>query len=179
MQPCCAPCTGFVLVPLHTSFLDRSAKFLHSRPSWRFYLDTLDTAGRSSTRCEIAAGSEAAMTQATERKPLKAKLHHCSLITSDTERSAKFYVGLLGFEVLDSRPKNLSHGGIWFGTGAFQIHLIEMPNVDPVEGRPAYVGHDRHTAFVIPDLAALTEILDREKIPYSGSSSGRKVAFFR
>lgn len=40
------------------------------------------------------------------------------------------------------------------------IHLMELPNPDPLTGRPEHGGHDRHTCVEIRDVSKLKAILD-------------------
>ena len=65
----------------------------------------------------------------------------------------RFYRDLLGLAVDDSRP-DLAFPGVWFRLGDRQLHLLEVPNPDPVSGRPAHGGRDRHTAVTVSDLDA-------------------------
>ena len=59
------------------------------------------------------------------------------------------------------------------------IHLMELPNPDPVDGRPDHGGRDRHAAFGIDDVKPLVERLERHGVPYTMSKSGRAAVFFR
>ena len=66
--------------------------------------------------------------------------------------------------------------------GVFQKkvqNLIELPNPDPVEGRPAHAGRDRHLAVKVTDLDGLQQKLIDNKITISISKSGRKALFCR
>ncbi len=105
-------------------------------------------------------------------------LHHASLIVSDTRRSLAFYRGLLGMTVEPERP-DLGYPGAWLNIGDQQVHLLELPNPDPVVGRPAHGGRDRHLAFQVADFAGLIERLDQAGVPYTVSRSGRKALFCR
>jgi glyoxylase I family protein len=105
-------------------------------------------------------------------------LHHASLIVADTARALGFYRDILGLETLADRP-DLGFPGAWLAVGARQIHLLELPNPDPVEGRPAHGGRDRHLALIAPDLAPLLARLDAAGIPYTRSRSGRRALFCR
>jgi len=105
-------------------------------------------------------------------------IHHVSLLISDTVRSLSFYRGVLGLEQVIERP-NLDFPGAWLAVGAQQIHLLELPSPEPVEGRPAHGGWDRHLALSIDDLEALIVRLDQAGIDYSLSRSGRKALFCR
>jgi glyoxylase I family protein len=110
--------------------------------------------------------------------PLVTALHHVSFIVADTNRSLRFYRDLLGLRVDASRP-DLGYPGAWLLLGGQQVHLLELPNPDATEGRPAHGGHDRHLAMSVPDLDTLAERLSKAGIPYSLSRSGRRALFCR
>lgn len=105
-------------------------------------------------------------------------LHHVSMIVADTARALAFYRDVLGLRVDPARP-DLGYPGAWLDLGAQQIHLLELPNPDPVAGRPAHGGRDRHCAFTIGDLDALRQRLDAAHIRYTLSRSGRRALFVR
>lgn len=104
---------------------------------------------------------------------------HASVLVADTNRALEFYVGVLGLEQNHARP-NLSYPGAWLDLAeGGQIHLIELPNPDPVHDRPAHGGRDRHTALTVSDLDQIIAELDRAALSYSLSSSGRRALFCR
>ena len=103
---------------------------------------------------------------------------HVSLLVSDTERALRFYREVLGLSVDDNRP-DLGYPGAWLGVGEQQIHLLELPTHDPVEGRPEHGGRDRHTAFNVSDVENLAESLEKNGITYTRSRSGRNALFCR
>ncbi len=105
-------------------------------------------------------------------------IHHVSLIVADTSEALCFYQGVLGLEVLDERP-DLPFPGAWLRIGTHQLHLLELPNPDPLDGRPAHGGRDRHLALLVPCLDALVARLDAAELPYSLSRSGRRALFCR
>jgi glyoxylase I family protein len=105
-------------------------------------------------------------------------LHHVSLIVADTAKALEFYCGVLGLEVEESRP-DLAFNGAWLRLGSRQVHLLEIPNPDPVGERPAHGGRDRHTAVSVTDLDAFCIRLDEHGIGYSRSRSGRQALFCR
>jgi glyoxylase I family protein len=105
-------------------------------------------------------------------------IHHVSLIVADTERALGFYRDLLGLQVDPERP-DLGYPGAWLRIGEQQIHLLELPNPDPVEARPQHGGRDRHLAVVVIDLDTIAALLDGAGITYSLSRSGRRALFTR
>ncbi|MCG6940654.1 MAG: VOC family protein [Thiohalocapsa sp.] len=109
---------------------------------------------------------------------LIAGLHHVSVLVADTERALGFYRDLLGLPVSPDRPV-MAYGGAWLQVGPQQIHLLELPNPDPVTGRPEHGGRDRHVALTITDLDTLAARLDGAGIPYTRSRSGRRAMFCR
>lgn len=105
-------------------------------------------------------------------------IHHVSLIVADTETALGFYRDLLRLKVLDNRP-DLGYPGAWLEVGALQIHLLELPNPDPVTGRPLHGGRDRHLALSLSDLDSLVERLDAADLSFTLSRSGRRALFCR
>jgi glyoxylase I family protein len=106
------------------------------------------------------------------------RIDHASLIVASTDKALSFYCGILGLEVDPSRP-DLGYPGAWLNVGNGQIHLLELPNPDPVDNRPAHGGRDRHLALVVSDLDELITRLETAGIAVSKSKSGRKAAFCR
>lgn len=105
-------------------------------------------------------------------------IHHCSVLVADLQKSLHFYHEVLGLGI-DSRRPDLGYEGAWLIVGAQQIHLLVLPNPDPVQGRPAHGGRDRHVALHIKDLAELCRQLDDAGVGYTLSRSGRKALFCR
>lgn len=106
-------------------------------------------------------------------------LHHVSLVIADTDRSLAFYRDLLGMAVSADRP-DLGFPGAWLEVGeGRQIHLLELANPDPVEGRPEHGGRDRHVALLVEGLVELRERLEAAGLPFTMSRSGRAALFCR
>ena len=79
-------------------------------------------------------------------------LHHASLLIADTDRSLAFYRDLLGLAVSADRP-DLGFPGAWLEVAeGQQIHLLELDNPDPVDGRAEHGGRDRHVALLVEEL---------------------------
>ncbi|RVW43892.1 hypothetical protein CK203_072318 [Vitis vinifera] len=107
-------------------------------------------------------------------------LHHVGILCENLERSFDFYHNLLGFPVNEARPNDkLPYRGAWLWVGSEMIHLMELPNPDPLTGRPEHGGRDRHACIAIRDVSKLKEILDEAGIPYTLSKSGRPAIFTR
>lgn len=105
-------------------------------------------------------------------------LLHASLLVADLTQSRRFYEGVLGLKPSPARPQ-MSFDGIWYDIGTAQIHLICMPNPDPVNQRPAHGGRDRHTALGVRDFDALAARLEAAGLSYTLSQSGRRALFVR
>jgi len=105
-------------------------------------------------------------------------LLHASFLVADLARARVFYEQVLGLKPSDARPE-MSFTGIWYDIGSAQIHLICLPNPDPVEGRPAHGGRDRHTALGVHGWTVLRQRLDAAGLTYSLSQSGRSALFVR
>ncbi|MDZ7805160.1 VOC family protein, partial [Thiohalophilus sp.] len=105
-------------------------------------------------------------------------IHHVSIIVSDTSRALAFYEQVLGLPVDGTRP-DLGYPGAWLRIGDQQLHLLELPNPDPVTDRPAHGGRDRHIAFNVNSLDELVSRLQEQTIGYTLSRSGRRALFCR
>jgi len=106
------------------------------------------------------------------------ELHHVSLLVADTQRAVAFYADILGLPVSADRPE-LGFPGVWLELSGQQIHLLELPNPDPVNNRPEHGGRDRHVAFRVDDLDPYQKRLEDAGIAYTRSRSGRRALFCR
>lgn len=105
---------------------------------------------------------------------------HASFLVADVQRSLEFYCGVLDIHLNANRP-NFPFDGAWLDLNAEgqQLHLMQLPNPDPMEGRPEHGGKDKHVALVVDDLEKLAKKLDDAGIVYSRSKSGRAAFFCR
>lgn len=103
---------------------------------------------------------------------------HSSVLIEDLERALAFYCGVLQLEVDATRP-DLGYPGAWLWVGTQQIHLLRLPNPDPINNRPAHGGRDRHVALAVKSLMELQQRLDQAEIAYTLSKSGRRALFCR
>ncbi|EKX41153.1 hypothetical protein GUITHDRAFT_112889 [Guillardia theta CCMP2712] len=99
-------------------------------------------------------------------------LQHAGVLVDDVERSLKFYTQVLGM-------KDESHMRAFVGCGDSQIHLMQLPSLDPKVGRPEHGGRDRHVAVTVGDLTPLLKRLEKHGVAYTMSKSGRRAAFCR
>lgn len=107
-------------------------------------------------------------------------VHHVGLLCENLERSLHFYQNILGLEINEARPHDkLPYRGAWLWVGSEMIHLMELPNPDPLSGRPPHGGRDRHTCIAIRDVSKLKAIFDENGIAYTLSKSGRPAIFAR
>lgn len=106
------------------------------------------------------------------------KFLHASVLVADTQRSVAFYREVLELQPNENRPE-LGYPGAWLDVGEQQIHLLELPNPDPVINRPEHGGRDRHIALAVSNILELQRNLMRLGISFSKSRSGRAAVFFR
>lgn len=106
------------------------------------------------------------------------QLLHASVLVRDLGAALQFYVGILKLTLDTSRP-DLGYPGAWLQIGAQQIHLLQLPNPDPIDNRPAHGGRDRHIALAINSIDSLQQSLDAAGITYTNSKSGRRALFCR
>lgn len=107
-------------------------------------------------------------------------MHHVGMLCENLERSLEFYTGILELEINPDRPdEKLPYRGAWLWIGPEMIHLMELPNPDPMEGRPEHGGRDRHVCVGVKELGPLEERLRDAGVEYTKSMSGRAAIFFR
>ena len=106
------------------------------------------------------------------------ELLHTSILVSKLDQSRGFYEGVLKLTPSASRPE-MSFDGVWYEVGAQQIHLLVLPNPDPITGRPEHGGRDRHIALGVDDLEQAKHALQQAGIPFTVSRSGRPALFCR
>ncbi|CAA0821411.1 Lactoylglutathione lyase / glyoxalase I family protein [Striga hermonthica] len=107
-------------------------------------------------------------------------VHHVGILCENLERSLHFYQNILGLSINEARPHDkLPYRGAWLWVGSEMIHLMELPNPDPLTERPEHGGRDRHACIAIRDVSKLKGIFDKAGIPYTLSRSGRPAIFTR
>ena len=108
-----------------------------------------------------------------------AGIAHAGVLCNNTQKSVDFYMNVLGMEDETHLRPNLPFPGAFLRGGNQQIHLMELPNPDPLENRPEHGGRDRHIAFQVANIDPLLERLDKYEVPYTMSKSGRRAVFCR
>lgn len=111
-----------------------------------------------------------------------AKVHailHITWLVSNLEHARQFYEDVLGLRLDESRP-DLGFTGVWYTLGSGQqIHLMELTNPDPANGRPVHGGRDRHVALAVDDVEGIAVALEGAGVPFTRSRSGRPALFVR
>lgn len=107
-------------------------------------------------------------------------VQHAGILVSDASKSKDFYIDVFGCtDDTHLRPTSLEYPGAFMRFGKDQIHLMELPSMDPKEGRPEHGGRDRHVAFTVNDLDVLKERLEKNKVFFTMSRGGRRALFCR
>jgi len=108
-------------------------------------------------------------------------LQHCGLLVKDVEKAREFYTSVFSFtDESHLRPKTLPYPGAFLNiAGNMQIHLMQLPSMDPTTGRPEHGGRDRHVAVTVNNIEIIKERLAARGMPYTMSMSGRRALFCR
>ena len=87
---------------------------------------------------------------------------------------------VVDLEINPDRPDDkLPYRGAWLWIGSEMIHLMELPDPDPKDGRPEHGGRDRHFCVGIENLGPLVAKLSTAGVKFTESVSGRRAVFFR
>jgi glyoxylase I family protein len=115
-----------------------------------------------------------------DRIPRFGGIQHAGVVVSDTLKSKQFYIDVFGFsDDTHLRSTTLPFAGAFLRCGESQIHLMQLPNCDPTEGRPEHGGRDRHIALTISNIDIIKDRLDARGLNYTFSKSGRRALFCR
>lgn len=164
--------------PLTTSWIDEDRRLRRREQQRKMVNSPLGNILGLIPSPSVATSNE---TSEPRTKPLVIHgMHHVGLLCENLERSLAFYRDVLGLEMNPDRPDDkLPYRGAWLWVGPEMIHLMELPNPDPLEGRPAHGGRDRHFCVGIQDLDGLVGRLEGAGVEYTMSMSGRRAMFFR
>jgi catechol 2,3-dioxygenase-like lactoylglutathione lyase family enzyme len=81
------------------------------------------------------------------------ELHHVAIQTSDLERALRFYLGVLGGEMLE-RQKFKKREMAWIRVGNLRIELYSKREGEALRPWEDYYSGPVHIAFAVPDLDA-------------------------
>lgn len=93
------------------------------------------------------------------------KVHHIAIICSDYQKSKKFYVEVLGLDIIREvyREDRQSHKLDLALNGSYIIELFSFPDPPPRVSRPEAAGL-RHLAFEVDDLEKVMAHLEKFNI---------------
>lgn len=93
------------------------------------------------------------------------KVHHIAIICSDYEKSKRFYVEVLGLEIIQEiyREERASHKLDLALNGDYIIELFSFSNPPSRPSRPEATGL-RHLAFEVDDLDRIVAHLQKNQI---------------
>ncbi|VXB71972.1 putative S-C lyase [Flavobacterium sp. 9R] len=93
------------------------------------------------------------------------KVHHIAIICSDYEKSKRFYVEVLGLEIIQEiyREERASYKLDLALDGNYIIELFSFPNPPSRPSRPEATGL-RHLAFEVDDLDRIVAHLQKNQI---------------
>ncbi|WP_149273653.1 SMU1112c/YaeR family gloxylase I-like metalloprotein [Pareuzebyella sediminis] len=112
------------------------------------------------------------------------KIHHIAIISSDYEKSKRFYVDILGFEILKEtyRETRKSYKLDLALNGDYLIELFSFPEPPKRLSRPEAQGL-RHLAFEVDDIEAVGEKLLEKGVVIEAirtdASNGKKFTFLQ
>ncbi|MEL6232187.1 MAG: VOC family protein [Cyanobacteria bacterium J06636_28] len=110
-------------------------------------------------------------------------IHHIAIICSNYERSKRFYIDVLGADIINEtwREQRCSHK-LDLRLGTTQIELFSFPAPPPRPTRPEACGL-RHLALVVDNLEANIAHLKRHHIPVESirldELTGKRFTFFQ
>jgi glyoxylase I family protein len=93
------------------------------------------------------------------------KVHHIAIICSDYQKSKRFYVKVLGLEIIREiyREERASYKLDLALNGDYIIELFSFPNPPSRPSRPEATGL-RHLAFEVDDLDRIIAHLEKNQI---------------
>ena len=111
-------------------------------------------------------------------------IHHVAIICSDYQKSKKFYVEVLGFEIIQETyrsERNSYKLDLQVGNSGEQIELFSFPNPPKRVNRPEACGL-RHLAFVVDNLDRSVAQLKAQNIAVEeirvDELTGKRFTFF-
>lgn len=153
----------------------------HTRKLSSFMVRDAIYAQKSQVTASDAAGTFETAQQPTAQESIEFHgVHHVGLLVKDLTKAKAFYCDTLGLSINKDRPdENLSYDGLWLWLGPEMLHLMVLPNPDPMSGRPDHGGRDRHVCVGVESIEPVEQRLKSKSIDYTRSKSGRAAVFFR
>ena len=111
------------------------------------------------------------------------KVHHIAIICSNYEVSKKFYIDILGLEIIQEvyRKERDSYKLDLALNGEYVIELFSFPNPPKRVSNPEASGL-RHLCFEVDDIKKIVEIIKNKKINVEeirvDEYTGKKFCFF-
>ncbi|MBD2665142.1 hypothetical protein B6N60_04622 [Richelia sinica FACHB-800] len=110
-------------------------------------------------------------------------VHHVAIICSNYEVSKKYYVDILGFEVIQETFRVARNSyKLDLKVGNTQIELFSFPEPPPRMSSPEACGL-RHLAFAVEDIEASVKYLQSHNIDVEAirvdEITGKKFTFFK
>jgi glyoxylase I family protein len=110
-------------------------------------------------------------------------VHHVAIICSDYAISKKYYVDILGFEVIQETFRAARNSyKLDLKVGNTQIELFSFPEPPPRMSSPEACGL-RHLAFAVEDIEASVKYLQSHNIDVEAiridEITGKKFTFFK
>jgi glyoxylase I family protein len=112
------------------------------------------------------------------------QVDHIAIIASNYEVSKRFYVNILGLEIIREtfREERNSHKLDLKINETTQIELFSFPNTVPRAGSPEACGL-RHLAFTVPDIEACVAYLQLQELRVEpirvDPLTGKRYTFFK
>ncbi|WP_322629773.1 VOC family protein [Halothiobacillus sp.] len=111
-------------------------------------------------------------------EPVILAVDHVSVMVADVAIATAFYQKVIGLSEV-ARP-DLGFPGAWLRlTEGVDLHVLQLPNPDPVDGRPRHGGRDRHVALRVASTVPFIRRLEAMNWPFTQSQSGRDAVFLR
>lgn len=163
----------FPFRPVHRNSPKPILRFLHSASS------TQSASVKASSAKSTVETTKVSGKQEQEKIEFHG-VHHVGILVKDLNKAKAFYCDTLGLSINTDRPdEKLSYDGLWLWLGPEMLHLMVLPNPDPLSGRPDHGGQDRHVCVGVTSIQPVEQRLMCNDIAYTKSKSGRAAVFFR
>lgn len=132
---------------MHSAFVCQSGYAVGSIPTCSSAFVCTTSGFVAATRARPCNELRIVMTSGSSTEPTSAQkieygcIQHVGMLVEDTETAKRFYMDILGMSDDHAlRNPKLPFGGTFVRAGNSQVHLMELPSVDPKDGRPTHGG---------------------------------------